>query len=117
MIVTTTPKVSHNRPIATPPTANPLIPSGYGREASARVRPKSACTNGRATGIDHMPMLPMVPTATANPTRRHAVGESTSLSWRSRESMKLPSNQFQDADLACSAHVVNHVRHGYVRDG
>jgi hypothetical protein len=62
-------------------------------------------------------MLPMVPTATANPTRRHAVGESTSLSWRSRESMKLPSNQFQDADLACSAHVVNHVRHGYVRDG
>jgi len=38
-------------------------------------------------------MLPMVPTATANPTRAHAAGESTSLNWRSRESMKLRSNQ------------------------
>jgi hypothetical protein len=56
--------------------------------------PKSACTNGRATGIDHMPTLPMVPTATANPSRRHAAGESTSLSWRSRKSKELPGNEF-----------------------
>ena len=56
--------------------------------------PKSACTNGRATGIDHMPTLPMVPTATANPSRRHAAGESTSLSWRSRKSRELPGNEF-----------------------
>ena len=71
--------------------------------------PKSACTNGRATGIDHMPMLPIVPTATANPTRRHAAGKSTSLSWRSRKP-ELPSNQFRDADLSWPACVVNPVR-------
>src|SRR5262249_20303962 len=61
---------------------------------SARVMPKSACTNGRATGIDHMPALPMVLTATANPSRRHAAGESTLLSWRSSKSMELPGNEF-----------------------
>src|SRR5215471_16109599 len=56
--------------------------------------PKSACTNGSATGIDHMPTLPMVLTATANPSRRHAAGVSTSLSWRSSKSMELPGDEF-----------------------
>ena len=56
--------------------------------------PKSACTNGSATGIDHMPTLPMVLTATANPSRRHAADVSTSLSWRSCKSMELPGDEF-----------------------
>jgi MFS family permease len=47
-----------------------------------------------ATGINHMPTLPMVPIATANPSRRHAAGESTSLNWRSRKSRELPGNEF-----------------------
>src|SRR6516165_978002 len=56
--------------------------------------PKSACTNGSATGIDHMPALPMVLTATANPSRHHAAGVSTPLSWRSCKSMDLPGDEF-----------------------
>src|SRR6516225_7187116 len=76
--------------------------------------PKSACTNGKATGIDHMPTLPMLLTATANPSRRHAAGVSTLLSWRSCKSTELPRRRIHDADLSWPAHVVNPARpHGY----
>jgi hypothetical protein len=52
----------------------------------------------QSTGIDHMPTLPMVLTATANPSRCQAAGESTSLSWRSK-SMELPGSEFMSRPL------------------
>src|SRR5580704_6809812 len=75
--------------------------------------PKSACTNGSATGTDHMPTLPMVPTATANPSRRHAACESTSLSWRSRKSKELPGNEFTTRTSHAQPVPATYGAHGY----
>ena len=47
-----------------------------GSEASPRAMPNSACMAGSATGTDHMPTLPMVPSTTAIASRRHAAAES-----------------------------------------
>ena len=56
----------------TPPRPKPIIVSVNGSDASPRGTPKSACTAGSATTNDHMPMLPMVPSASAMPSRSQA---------------------------------------------
>lgn len=54
------PKRSANRPTIMPPIMKPIMVSVYGREASARCTPKSACTAGNATVKDHKPTQPSV---------------------------------------------------------
>ena len=66
------PNRSCSRPITIPPNAKPSIVSVKGSEASARATPKSACTAGSTTTIDHMPTPPTVPSATDAASRSHA---------------------------------------------
>ncbi len=58
-----------------PPPAKPIITMVKGREASARLTPKSVWMTGRATMIDHMPTPPMVDSTTATARRSHAAAE------------------------------------------
>ena len=57
--------------------------------------PKSACTNGRATGINaHADAADGADRDRKSSRRAPHAGESTSLSWRSRKSKELPGNEF-----------------------
>ena len=69
------PKRSASRPISTPPPAKPNMTMVKGRDASARLTPKSAWIVGSATMIDHMPTPPMVESVIATSRRSHAAGE------------------------------------------
>ena len=60
----------------TPPPAKPNITMVKGRDASARLMPKSAWMAGNATITDHMPTPPMVEIAMATTSRSHAAEES-----------------------------------------
>ena len=71
------PKRSASRPISTPPPAKPNMTMVKGRDALARLTPKSAWIVGSATMIDHMPTPPMVESVIATSRRNHAAGEST----------------------------------------
>src|SRR4029078_8531007 len=71
------PKRSASRPTSTPPPAKPNMTMVKGRDALARLTPKSAWIVGSATMIDHMPTPPMVQSVIATSRRSHAAGEST----------------------------------------
>ena len=54
-----------------------------------------------------MPTLPMVPTATANPSRRHAAGEFDLAKLAIARIQGTARQRVHDADLSCPARVVN----------
>ena len=75
---TVTPQRSTMRPIYTPPTPNPIIMSVYGKEASDRLTPNSACTSGRTTATANMQLLPISIAHRAMTSRLKAYRESIS---------------------------------------